>query len=139
YWRHTSRYRCLPALGELDLHLIAEGTHERLYDVLGAHPRTIDGVDGVAFAVWAPGARSVRIVGDFDRWDGRLAPMRSLGASGGWELFVPDISPGELYRYASLAADGSLRLKADPLGFAMQLRPESASRVWQLRHAWGDE
>ena len=99
----------------------------------------MDGVDGVAFAVWAPGARSVRIVGDFDRWDGRLTPMRSLGASGVWELFVPDIGPGELYKYEVLGADGSLRLKADPLGFAMQLRPESASRVWQLRHAWGDE
>ncbi len=139
-WEHDDPYRFLPTLGELDLHLIAEGTHERLYDVLGAHPRSVDGVTGVAFAVWAPGARSVRVVGDFDRWDGRLMPMRSLGASGVWELFVPDVGPGELYKYEVLGADGSLRLKADPLGFAMQLRPESASRVWDLStYAWGDE
>jgi 1,4-alpha-glucan branching enzyme len=89
HWEHDDPYRFLPTLGELDLHLISEGTHERLYDVLGGHPRTVDGVAGVAFAVWAPGARGVRIVGDFDRWDGRLMPMRSLGASGVWELFIP--------------------------------------------------
>jgi 1,4-alpha-glucan branching enzyme len=139
-WEHDDPYRFLPTLGELDLHLISEGTHERLYDVLGAHPRTVDGVAGVAFAVWAPGARGVRLVGDFDRWDGRLMPMRSLGASGVWELFVPDIGPGELYKYEVLGADGSLRLKADPLGFAMQLRPESASRVWDTTaYAWSDD
>jgi 1,4-alpha-glucan branching enzyme len=139
-WEHDDPYRFLPTLGELDLHLISEGTHERLYDVLGAHPATVDGVAGVAFAVWAPGARGVRVVGDFDRWDGRLMPMRSLGASGVWELFVPDIGPGELYKYEVRGADGSLRLKADPLGFAMQLRPESASRVWDLtRYAWSDD
>ena len=79
-WELDDPYRFAPTLGEVDLHLIGEGTHERLYDVLGAHPRTHEGVDGVSFAVWAPNARSVRIVGDFDRWDGRLMPMRSLGA-----------------------------------------------------------
>ena len=114
-WERDDPYRFLPTLGELDLHLIGEGTHERLWEVLGAHPRQHEGVAGVAFAVWAPNARSVRVVGDFDRWDGRLYPMRSLGASGVWELFVPGIGPGELYKYEVLGADGKLRVKADPL------------------------
>jgi 1,4-alpha-glucan branching enzyme len=129
-WERDDPYRFGSTLGEVDLHLISEGTHERLYDVLGAHPRTHQGTRGVSFAVWAPGARSVRLVGDFDRWDGRLLPMRSLGASGVWELFVPEIGPGELYKYEIVGRDGTLRLKADPLAFAMQVRPETASRVW---------
>jgi 1,4-alpha-glucan branching enzyme len=98
-------------------------------------------VAGVAFAVWAPNARSVRVVGDFDRWDGRLFPMRSLGASGVWELFVPGIGPGELYKYEVLGADGKLRIKADPLSFSQQVRPETASRVWDIgsNDGWTDE
>ncbi len=139
-WEHDDPYRFLPTLGDLDLHLISEGTHERLYDVLGAHPRTVDGAAGVAFAVWAPNARSVRVVGDFDRWDGRLMPMRSLGATGVWELFVPGIGTGELYKFEVLGQDGRLRLKADPLSFAMQVRPETASRVWDpAAFAWTDD
>ncbi len=131
-WERDDPYRFLPTLGELDLHLIGEGSHERLWEVLGAHPRTIDGTSGVAFAVWAPNARSVRLVGDFDRWDGRLFPMRSLGATGVWELFVPGIGAGELYKYEIVGQDGTLRLKADPFAFSMQVRPETASRVWDL-------
>jgi 1,4-alpha-glucan branching enzyme len=131
-WERDDPYRFLPTLGELDLHLIGEGSHERLWEVLGAHPRTVDGTAGVAFAVWAPNARGVRLVGDFDRWDGRLFPMRSLGASGVWELFVPGIGAGELYKYEVLGADGTLRIKADPLSFAQQVRPETASRVWDV-------
>jgi 1,4-alpha-glucan branching enzyme len=131
-WVRDDPYRFLPTLGELDLHLIGEGSHERLWEVLGAHPRTLEGTAGVAFAVWAPNARGVRIVGDFDRWDGRLFPMRSLGASGVWELFVPGIGAGELYKYEIVGHDGKLRLKADPLAFSMQVRPETASRVWDL-------
>ena len=139
-WEREDPYRFAPTVGEVDLHLIGEGTHERLYDVLGAHPRTHQGVSGVSFAVWAPNARSVRIVGDFDRWDGRLLPMRSMGASGVWELFVPGIGPGELYKYEILGADGKLRLKADPLAFAMQVRPETASRVWDPSvYPWTDQ
>jgi 1,4-alpha-glucan branching enzyme len=139
-WELDDPYRFAPTLGELDLHLIAEGTHERLYDVLGAHPRSHQGVAGVSFAVWAPSARSVRIVGDFDRWDGRLMPMRSMGASGVWELFVPGIAAGELYKFEILGADGKLRLKADPLAFAMQVRPETASRVWDpSAYPWTDD
>jgi len=139
-WERDDPYRFGPTLGEMDLHLIREGTHERLYDVLGAHPRTHEGEGGVSFAVWAPNARSVRIVGDFDRWDGRLMPMRSLGAAGVWELFVPGIGPGELYKYEVLGGDGRLRLKADPFAFSMQVRPETASRVWDpSAFAWSDQ
>ena len=139
-WELDDPYRFAPTLGDVDLHLIAEGTHERLYDVLGAHPRTHQGATGVSFGVWAPNARSVRIVGDFDRWDGRLMPMRSMGASGVWELFVPGIGVGELYKFEVLGSDGKLRLKADPLAFAMQVRPETASRVWDPSvHAWTDD
>ena len=131
-WERDDPYRFLPTLGELDLHLISEGTHERLWEVLGAHPRVIEGTAGVAFAVWAPNARSVRVVGDFTRWDGRIFPMRSLGGSGVWELFVPGIGQGELYKYEVLGADGRLRVKADPLSFSQQVRPETASRVWDI-------
>ena len=131
-WERDDPYRFTPTLGELDLHLIGEGTHERLWEVLGAHPGQHQGVAGVAFAVWAPNARGVRVVGDFDRWDGRLFPMRSLGASGVWELFVPGIGPGELYKYEVLGADGKLRIKADPFSFSQQVRPETASRVWDI-------
>src|SRR5439155_9282343 len=130
-WERDDPYRFGPTVGELDLHLIGEGAHERLYDVLGAHPLTIDGTPGVAFAVWAPNARGARVVGDFSRWDGRLLPMRSLGSSGVWELFVPGVVEGELYKFEVLGRDGSLRLKADPLSFAMQVRPETAARVWE--------
>ena len=138
-WERDDPYRFGPTIGALDLHLINEGTHERLYDVLGAHLATADGSTGVAFAVWAPNARSVRLVGDFDRWDGRLFPMRSMGQSGVWELFVPGIGPGELYKFELLGRDGSLRLKADPLSFAMQVRPETASRVWDTESfEWTD-
>ena len=140
-WERDDPYRFLPTLGELDLHLIGEGTHERLWEVLGAHPGEHQGVLGVAFAVWAPNARSVRVVGDFDRWDGRLFPMRSLGSSGVWELFVPGIGPGELYKYEVLGADGKLRVKADPLSFSQQVRPETASRVWDIgsNEGWTDD
>jgi 1,4-alpha-glucan branching enzyme len=140
-WDHDDPYRFLPTVGELDLHLIAEGSHERLWEVLGAHPTSREGVSGVAFAVWAPNARSVRVVGDFDRWNGRLRPMRSLGASGVWELFVPAIGAGELYKFEVLGADGTLRIKADPFAFSQQVRPETASRVWDVAadHGWTDE
>ena len=139
-WERDDPYRFPPTIGEVDLHLIAEGTHERLYDVLGAHPRTVEGTAGVSFAVWAPNARSVRIVGDFDRWDGRLLPMRSMGPTGVWELFVPGIGPGELYKFEVLGRDGTLRLKADPVAFSMQVRPETASRVWDSSaYRWTDD
>ena len=108
-------YSFLPTLGELDLHLAMEGRHEHLYERLGAHVRELDGVLGTAFAVWAPNARSVSVVGDFNSWDGRLHPMRSLGTSGIWELFVPGVDQGTKYKFEIRTQNGRLRLKADPI------------------------
>lgn len=124
--------------GELDLHLIAEGTHERLYDALGAHPRVVDGVAGVGFAVWAPNAQQVNVVGDFNDWDGTGFAMLRVGP-GVWELFVPELQVGALYKYEVLGHDGVLCLKADPLGAAMQLRPDNASAVFVSDYEFDDE
>jgi 1,4-alpha-glucan branching enzyme len=129
-------YRFSPSIGELDLHLIGEGRHREVYDKLGAHPRELDGVQGVAFAVWAPAARAVSVVGDFNSWDGRLHTMRTLGSSGVWELFLPDIPPGSRYKYEILGADGELRLKADPYARETEVPPLTASVVNQASHAW---
>jgi 1,4-alpha-glucan branching enzyme len=131
-------YAFLPTLGDLDLHLAAEGRHEELYELLGAHPRELDGVTGIAFAVWAPNAASVSVVGDFNGWDGRLHPMRSLGASGIWELFLPDAATGLRYKFEIRTRDGKLRLKADPLAFRAELPPANASVVFQSSYEWGD-
>lgn len=131
-------YAFATTIGELDLHLAGEGRHEDLYERLGAHVREIDGVTGVVFAVWAPSARAVSVVGDFNSWDGRLHAMRSLGASGIWELFVPGVEPGALYKFELLAADGELRLKADPFAFACEAPPQTASMVFQSEYRWRD-
>ena len=105
-------YRYLPTLGDVDLHLIGEGRHEQLWKVLGAHVRSYDTlsgpVTGTSFAVWAPNARGVRVVGDFNFWDGTGHPMRSMGSSGVWELFIPGVEDGALYRYDILGRDGVL-------------------------------
>src|SRR5215212_1540795 len=93
-WEREDPYRFLPTIGDVDLHLFNEGTHRRLWEVLGAHPRVVDGVAGTSFAVWAPNARRVSVVGDFNGWDGRVHPMRRLGGSGVWELFVPGVGDG---------------------------------------------
>jgi 1,4-alpha-glucan branching enzyme len=127
-----------PTLGEIDIHLVGEGRHDRLWAVLGAHPGVHQGVDGTAFAVWAPSARAVRVVGDWNGWDGRVHPMRLLGVSGVWETFVPEARVGHRYKYEVLGADGSLRLKADPLATASELPPETASVVFRSSFEWGD-
>jgi 1,4-alpha-glucan branching enzyme len=132
-------YAFLPTLGEIDLYLAGEGRHEELYAKLGAHVHEIDGVTGVAFAVWAPSARSVSVVGDFNSWDGRLHPMRSLGSSGIWELFVPDVPEGSRYKYEIRAQDGSLLLRADPYAFAAEVPPQTASIVHRPHHEWRDQ
>ncbi len=134
-------YAFEPTLGELDLHLIGEGRHERLYERLGAHVRELGGapaVAGTAFAVWAPAARSVSVVGGFNLWDGRVHQMRSLGSSGIWELFVPGVGDGALYKYEILNATGKLTLKADPYALEAELPPQTASVVHTPRHAWSD-
>jgi 1,4-alpha-glucan branching enzyme len=129
----------LPTLGDLDLHLAGEGSHRKLHAHLGAHPRVEHGIPGVSFAVWAPNARSVRVVGDFNGWDGRLNPMRSLGSSGIWELFVPDIREGSYYKFEVLTAQGHLVLKSDPYAFATEVPPGTACIVSCPHHEWQDD
>jgi 1,4-alpha-glucan branching enzyme len=135
-------YRWLPTLGEVDLHLIGEGRHERLWDVLGAHLRsypTMHGeVTGVSFAVWAPSARGVRVTGDFDYWQSRAYPMRSLGSSGVWEIFVPGVGAGSKYKFSVLGADSIWRSKADPMAFGTEQPPATASVVVESQYEWGD-
>jgi 1,4-alpha-glucan branching enzyme len=139
-WEHGDPYRFMPTLGEMDLYLFGEGTHRRLWERLGAHPVRLDGVDGVAFAVWAPHARRVSVVGDFCTWDGRLFPMRSMGASGVFELFVPDVAPGTFYKYEIKTREGALRLKTDPCAAAMERPPGTAARVVRSdTYRWGDD
>jgi 1,4-alpha-glucan branching enzyme len=131
-------YRFLPTLGDIDLHLVGEGHHEELYAKLGAHVIEHQGVRGTAFAVWAPKARSVSVVGDFNSWDGRLHPMRSLGSSGIWELFLPGVYSGAFYKFEILTQQGEIRLKADPVAFATELPPKTASMVYESHHEWDD-
>ena len=135
-------YRFLPTLGEMDTYLISEGRHEGLWEVLGAHLKHYSGpmgeVEGVAFAVWAPNARAVRVVGDFNYWDGTASAMRSLGASGVWELFVPGVGVGARYKFELCFSDGSWHQKADPLARATEVPPATASVVTDRFHEWGD-
>ncbi len=139
-WEAEDPYRFPMILGEMDVYLIGEGSHRRLFEHLGAHPRTVDGVDGVAFAVWAPNASRVSVVGDFNQWDGRRHPMRKRIEAGVWELFVPGVTRGMIYKFELLAADGRLLpLKADPFGFYHELPPATGSRVHGLpHHEWAD-
>jgi 1,4-alpha-glucan branching enzyme len=132
-------YRHLPTLGELDLYLIGEGRHEQLWHALGARPIAVDGGEtGTAFAVWAPNARGVRLVGDFNFWDGRAYPMRSLGGAGVWELFVPGVQPGTTYKYSICGPDGVWRDKADPMATYAETPPATASVVYQSSYEWDD-
>ena len=132
-------YSFLPTLGEQDVYLFNEGNEHRIYRKLGAHVRLIDGVAGVSFAVWAPTARRVSVVGNFNHWDGRYHPMRSLGASGVWELFVPGLGEGEMYKYEIWDQRGLIRLKTDPYATAFEAPPNNASIVCDTRrHKWGD-
>ncbi|MBL8385471.1 MAG: 1,4-alpha-glucan branching protein GlgB [Burkholderiales bacterium] len=127
-------YRFGPLLGELDAWLIAEGRHERLYDVLGAHPRVHDGAAGTGFALWAPNARRVAVVGDFNCWDARRHPMRLRRECGVWEIFLPGVAAGARYKFAVTGPAGeALPLKADPVAHAAELRPATASVV-SARH-----
>lgn len=132
-------YSFAPIVGEIDLFLFNKGVHYELYHVLGAHVRVHQGVQGVQFAVWAPSAKNVALVGDFNRWDGRVNPMRSLGSSGIWELFVPGVVPNEKYKFEIRTQEGYLRLKSDPNGYAYELRPRNCSIVSDIdRFEWTD-
>ena len=126
-------------LGDVDCHLLAEGTHWRAYEQLGAHPGRRDGIDGVAFAVWAPNARQVSVVGSFNAWDAGANPMRSRPECGAWETFVPGIAHGALYKFAIRTVRDEVLLKSDPCAFWTEVPPESASRIWhQAPFAWTD-
>ncbi len=134
-WEVDDPYRFLPTLGELDLHLIGEGTHYRLWERLGARVIDHQGVRGTAFAVWAPLARGVSLVSDTNGWDARTLPMRSLGASGVWEIFIPNVGAGMRYKFRVIGADGRIMLKADPLARAAEAPPATASVVTESTHA----
>ncbi|GAB5604944.1 1,4-alpha-glucan branching protein GlgB [Sideroxyarcus sp. TK5] len=129
------------SISEHDLHLFSEGTLQQAYRTLGSHHMELQGVWGVRFAVWAPNAERVSVVGDFNGWDGRVHPMRSLGSSGIWEIFIPDIGIGELYKFEIRSRhSGALLTKTDPYGFSFEMRPGTASRVVSLaNHDWRDE
>ena len=138
-------YRYLPTLSAVDLHLISEGRHEQLWKVLGAHVRTLPfsatsagPVTGTSFAVWAPNAKGVRVIADFNGWDGQGHPMRSLGGSGVWELFVPGAGAGTTYKYEICGPDGVWRAKADPMAQSAELPPATASVVYASQYRWGD-
>ncbi|WP_428949881.1 1,4-alpha-glucan branching enzyme [Streptomyces sp. cg35] len=131
-------YRFPPTLGEFDLHLISEGRHEELWTVLGAHVLERQGVSGTRFAVWAPDARGVRVRGDFCHWDGTALPMRSLGSSGVWELFVPGVGAGALYKFEITGPDGARLERADPMARRTQPPPATASIVADSDYGWGD-
>ncbi len=134
-------YRFGPVLGDVDAHLIAEGTHYKLWEALGARPHSIDGVEGIAFAVWAPNALRASVVGDFNDWDGRCHPMRKRVECGVWEIFVPGARPGARYKFELERPEGGLLpLKADPLARYAELRPENASIVCdRSNYRWSDE
>ena len=133
-------YSFLPQLTDFDLHLFNEGRHRHAYRFLGAHPHEVEGVGGVLFAVWAPNAERVSVVGDFNRWDGRSHPMRVRGSSGVWELFIPDLPTGTLYKFEIRNRhSGEILLKTDPYGQRFELRPGTASIVVDdLAYPWKD-
>lgn len=133
-------YSFLPTLGETDLYLFAQGNERRIYDKLGSHLRVIDGVPGTSFAVWAPNARRVSVVGDFNQWDGRFHSMRLVGSSGIWEIFIPGVQKGALYKFEILDAHGRLVVKTDPFGVFFEIPPKNAAIVWEVRRfEWDDE
>ncbi|WP_253284226.1 MULTISPECIES: 1,4-alpha-glucan branching protein GlgB [unclassified Ruegeria] len=140
-WEQDDAYRFGPVLGEMDEYLIAEGAHLRLWEKLGAHPLEHDGVKGVNFAVWAPAASRVSVVGEFNQWDGRRNVMRARGTTGIWEIFIPGLGEGSLYKYEIRNAQGNiLPLKADPVGFGAEHPPATASVVRDLDgYDWSDD
>jgi 1,4-alpha-glucan branching enzyme len=139
---HRTRdpYSFLPTLGEADLYLFGKGDERRIYDKLGSHLRTIDGVAGASFAVWAPNAQGISVVGDFNKWDGRFHQMRSLGQSGVWEIFIPGVSEGALYKYEVRTRQGHIKIKTDPFGVFFETPPKNAAIVWNTqKFSWADD
>ena len=136
----TDPYTFPVMVADEDIYLFGEGTHERAYQVMGAHVRTVDDVTGVHFVVWAPNAVRVGVVGEFNQWDGRHHPMQRRDSSGVFELFIPGLDAGTLYKFEIKGANGHLSEKADPYAFATELRPRTASVVWEVeQYAWNDD
>ncbi len=132
-------YSFPPLLSDYDMYLFAEGSNHKIYEKLGSHKITLNGVQGFAFAVWAPNARRVSVVGDFNRWDGRRHQMRCRGGSGIWELFVPELKEAELYKYEIKSQEGHIIIKSDPYAFYTELRPKTASITWCIdKYKWND-
>jgi 1,4-alpha-glucan branching enzyme len=132
-------YRYGQVISDFDLHLFGEGTHYRAWEKVGSHCLTIDGIQGVHFAVWAPNAQRVSVIGDFNRWDGRVHVMRRLVPSGVWELFIPGLKDGDCYKYEIRTHAGHLLQKADPYGRRFEVPPNTASIIWtEGSYAWGD-
>ncbi|MGX2039925.1 1,4-alpha-glucan branching protein GlgB [Methylocaldum sp. MU1018] len=138
---HIDPYTFPPQLADFDLYLFGEGKHWHIYRVLGAHPHTVDGIEGTLFATWAPNAERISVVGDFNDWDGRRHPMRVRGSSGVWELFIPELEPGTLYKFEIRnRQQGTILLKTDPYGRQFERRPNTASLVVSDRaYAWNDD
>lgn len=140
HWITHDPYSFLPIMSEYDLYLFNKGDHRRIYEKMGAHIQTVNGVEGTYFAVWAPCARRVSVVGDFNQWDGRVNPMRSIGSSGVWEIFIPRLKEGNVYKYEIKTQNGDILLKADPYAFYSELRPKNASIIYNLEgYEWKDE
>jgi 1,4-alpha-glucan branching enzyme len=140
-WDFVDAYQFSPVLTEFDLHLLGEGTHLRNFEKLGAHVVNHEGFRGVHFAVWAPNARRVSVVGNFNHWDGRRNPMRVRGSGGVWEIFIPDLTQGEVYKFEIQSREnGYMVSKSDPYGYSAELRPRTASVVWDVDHfTWNDD
>ncbi|MEM6734250.1 MAG: alpha-amylase family glycosyl hydrolase, partial [Myxococcota bacterium] len=133
-----SPYQFAPTVGDLDQHLFNEGRHRRLWEMLGARTTEIDGISGVAFSVWAPNAKRVSVVGDFCQWDGRHYPMRAMGSSGIFEVFIPGLESGGLYKFEIRTAAGHVQTKTDPMARAMEHPPQTASVIHRSGHRWND-
>lgn len=131
-------YSFMPVLSDFDLHLFAEGNHHKIYEKLGSHKMVLKEVEGFFFSVWAPNAKRVSVIGDFNSWDGRRHPMRVRGMSGVWELFIPALTDGEIYKYEIRVKNGDIIIKADPYGFSSEIRPKTASITHTIDYTWND-
>ena len=141
YYEFKDPYSFPPILSDYDLYLLTEGTHNQSYEKMGAHYIEIEGIYGVHFAVWAPNAKRVSVLGDFNRWDGRIHPMNNRGTSGIWELFIPDLKEGETYKYEIKSKyDNQIYIKSDPYAFYCERPPKSASIVHNIdKYVWNDQ
>ena len=140
FYEQEDAYRFSSILGDIDIYLLAEGNHLDMYKKLGAHVQEMDGVRGVSFAVWAPNAKRVSVVGNFNNWDGRVNVMRKHPTCGVWDIFIPGIDEGEIYKYEVKTQEDYILVKSDPLAFWSEVRPKTASVVYDLNHYhWEDQ